>query len=369
MGTSLGVFIGGSKEQRRLVEWLTDFMVREYSTKLKPRPWYAPWPGGRFTLETLLSIVEDTDEAILFRTADDTTWYRETEIHAPRDNVTFEAGLFFAAHGRERTQLMVPEYETGDPRGTVKIPTDLSGLTLSYYAWRDDAPENTGLPNTARRVCDALAKLSPRPRVPSALGELTGREGVEEVRTFVGAWREVHINAIAKLAERSEARSIDVLAAYRVGEIARVLDSFRKRRDARLRACFADTWDAELVKAYQRKYHDRTADQIQNATKESIQRLLGRFTLDETLGTTMPRVRDVSDPPAASYNIRLTSQRITYGFYRIDDFAFIVPLDMKKNQNPAPLAWVISKETAPGAFAHYLQEYDSLFAEARNVFP
>src|SRR5262249_15972882 len=150
--------------------------------------------------------------AILFWTADDKTWYRDIEIQAPRDNVTFEAGLFYAAHGRERTQIMVPEYQATDERRKIKVPTDLNGLTLNYYAWQNGVAENRGMPNTARRVCDALAKLLPRPRVPSALADLTGREGVEEVRTFIGGWREVHINGIARLAERSEVRVIDILA-------------------------------------------------------------------------------------------------------------------------------------------------------------
>jgi predicted nucleotide-binding protein len=64
-----------------------------------------PWPGGRFTLENLLRFVDNTDAAILFWTADDKTWYRETQRFEPRDNLLFEAGLFIAAHGRDRTQL------------------------------------------------------------------------------------------------------------------------------------------------------------------------------------------------------------------------------------------------------------------------
>jgi hypothetical protein len=74
-------------------------------------------------------------------------------------------------------------------------------------------------------------------------------------------------------------------------------------------------------------------------------------------------------PPRAKYEIRLTPQRITYSFYRIDDVAFLVPLDMKRAQNPAPLAWALAKDTAPRAFAHYLQEYETMFSEAIQVYP
>lgn len=81
-----------------------------------------------------------------------------------------------------------------------------------------------------------------------------------------------------------------------------------------------------------------------------------------------PSVINVQQPPAG-YAISLTSQRITYSYYRIDDVAFIVPLDMKTAQDPAPLAWVLDRETAPRAFDHYRTEYDRLFEEAPRVFP
>ena len=81
------------------------------------------------------------------------------------------------------------------------------------------------------------------------------------------------------------------------------------------------------------------------------------------------KVTSLSNPPQARYEIRLTSQRITYGYYRVDGFAFLVPLDMKRDQNPAPFAWVVPQDTAPRTFEHYLQEYDRMFAEALRVFP
>src|SRR5215216_4819297 len=157
------VFIGSSGEQRRLVDWLTAFIRKEYWGRIAPVPWTIPWPGGQYVLENLLGFIERTDAAILFWTADDKTWYRNTERHEPRDNLVFEAGLFIAAHGRERTQLMVPGYADNDPRKNVAIPSDVAGMTWNGYAWDDGAVEATGLPNTARDVCDRLLALGPRP--------------------------------------------------------------------------------------------------------------------------------------------------------------------------------------------------------------
>src|ERR1700674_802412 len=362
------VFIGSSSEQRRLVEWLTAFIRSDYPGKIEPVPWTLPWTGGSFTLENLLRIVDETDAAILFWTADDKTWYRATARQEPRDNLVFEAGLFIAKHGRARTQLMVPRYQPQDPRGKVAIPTDLAGLTWQSYEWADGPAQATGLPLTARTACDQLLILGPRPRRSSSLQHLATLDTVEEVQTLVGTWQTLHTYGIARLAGASTARSIDILAAYRVGEIRRALDDFRDRQDATLRACFANMWDNELLAAYQRKYHDRTADQIRSALKESLEFLIGPCEIREQGGDHVI-VPTSAKPPAAKYEIRLTNQRITFSYYRIDDIAFMVPLDMKLAQNPPPLAWVVDRETTPRAFAYYLDEYGRVFAEGLRVFP
>ncbi|HEX4966456.1 MAG TPA: TIR domain-containing protein [Thermoanaerobaculia bacterium] len=362
------VFIGSSGEQKRLVEWLTAFMRTEYAGKLEPVPWTIPWAGGSYTLENLLRFVEETDASILFWTADDKTWYRDTTRQEPRDNLVFEAGLFIAAHGRNRTQLMIPQYPLNDPRGKVAVPTDVQGMTWNPYQWVDGPPEATGLPLAARVVCDRLWGLGPRPRHPFSLQHLAGFDTVSEIRTFVGDWGTLDNAGIARLAASPEAREIDILAAYSLGDIRRELDAFKQRKTSRLRACFANMLDDVLIAAYRRKYYDRTPERIRNALQESIQGLLGPCELQ--LGKDgKPIVSGVESPPEAAYEIRLTDQRITYGYYRIDDVAFLVPLDMKRSQNPAPMAWVLDRDTAPRAFARYCEEYNRMFEEAYRVYP
>jgi hypothetical protein len=177
----------------------------------------------------------------------------------------------------------------------------------------------------------------------------------------------MHTEGIARLAAHPDTKTVDILAAYRVGEIRRVLDKFREQEDRQLRACFANMWDAALVQTYQRKYHDRDAEYIKNAVKDSIQHLIGKCDINDGGGAV--RALNVTGAPRARYEIRLTSQRITYSFYRIDNAIFIVPLDMKRAQNPAPLAWLITQQTAPQTFAHYRQEFDRMFDEAIRVYP
>jgi hypothetical protein len=359
------VFIGSSGEQKRLVEWITAFIQNEYGGRIEPIPWTMPWPGGQFILENLLAFIESTDAAILFWTADDKTWYRDTKRHEPRDNLVFEAGLFIASHGRQRTQLMVPQYAKNDDRGKVAIPSDVAGMTWNTYPWSDGPIEATGLPNTARNVCDALVALGPRVRPSGRLGQLRGLPGIEETRTFVGNWRTIHINAIAPLAEKPDATEIDLLAAYRVGEIRNVIHEFRKRPNAKLRMCFANLFDDALCDVYRRKYHDRTAKQLRDYLTESIELLFSPCKV-KVEGQTV-HVSDLKDPPIAEFDIRLTSQRITFSYYRINEASFVVPLDMKTLKEPSPLVWVVERETTPLAYDAYLKEYISVFEEATRV--
>lgn len=202
----------------------------------------------------------------------------------------------------------------------------------------------------------------------AVIGSLKDAEGVSEVTTLVGAWERVHIDGIQRLGKRAEVREIDVLAAYRVGEIRRVLDEFRKNPAKRLRACFANCFDEELVQAYRRKYYDRSSEHVRAALRESIEFLLGPCDI-EVRGPDEILVSNLKDAPQADYEIRLTSQRITFGYYRIDGVAFWVPLDMKRSQNPAPLAWVLSSDATPGPFQYYKTEFDSVFQEATHVYP
>ena len=359
------VFIGSSGEQKKLVEWITAFIRKEYSGRIEPIPWTMPWPGGQYVLENLLTFVESTDAAILFWTADDKTWYRNTERHEPRDNLIFEAGLFIASHGKSRTQLMVPFYEESDKRKSVAIPSDLAGMTWNSYAWSDGSPEATGLPNTARTVCDALLGLGPRVRPNSHLGHLRGLAGIEEARTFVGDWKSIHINAIARLASKPDAREIDLLASYRIGEIRNVISQFKNYPDAKLRVCFANLFDDTLCEAYRRKFFDRTATQLRSYLTESIELLLAPCKV-EFDGQTV-HVSELKNPPKADIEIRLTNQRITFSYYRINEISFVVPLDMKTQKEPSPIVWAVDKETIPLAYDAYLREYTTVFQEAAKV--
>lgn len=94
-------------------------------------------------------------------------------------------------------------------------------------------------------------------------------------------------------------------------------------------------WDDALLEAYRRKFYNRDAKYMRDAVIDSIRNLLGICDVNVTPAGTVI-INDLKEPPAASYEIYLTSQRVTFGYYRIDENAFVVPLDMKKSQDPAP---------------------------------
>lgn len=364
------VFIGSSTEQRRLVEWLTDFINREYPGKVEPIPWTLHWRGGEYTLENLEQFVKQTDAAVLFLTADDRTWYRETVRHEPRDNLIFEAGLFLGQHGRNRTQLFVPDYGPhDDDKRRVAVPSDLTGLTVNHFTWRDGHVDATGLPAKARSVFDILQELGPRPRTSGELEFLASDSQFEQVNSYVGPFFQAINTGIQGVIGRRPVRSVDILVAYRIGDVRRALSSCRKQTDCRLRMCLANMWDDDLVRLYQRKYFDRTADQIRTRAKESIESLVGPCDLHHEVGKSLPSICTFLDPPTADCSVFLTSQRITYSYWRVDDIMCVCPLDMKQSQDPAPMAWMFDKETAAKTFQSYTDEYERILQEAMRVYP
>jgi hypothetical protein len=211
----------------------------------------------------------------------------------------------------------------------------------------------------------AAERKSGKPSLTKAsFGELAR---VEEVKTFVGDWHAITIDGVHKLASRKPIRSIDLLSVYRAGPISEISDDLRERDRAKVRICLANMFDAKLADVYRRLYLKKTTRQLRDATRESIQKLLGPCTLKVNNAGDI-RVTGVARPPKAKYDIRLTSQRITFGYFRVNEVASIMPLDMKTDQKPAPVAWLLDKEAALATFKHYLMQYDKMFEEALSIY-
>jgi predicted nucleotide-binding protein len=124
--TKPSLFIGSSSEGIEFARAVRSLLTQDAEVTV--------WKEGFFSLgstyiETLMNSLPRFDFAILVFTPDDLVNSREVEVFGPRDNVIFELGLFMGRLGRSRTFIL----HQADAR--LKIPTDLSGVTMATYEW------------------------------------------------------------------------------------------------------------------------------------------------------------------------------------------------------------------------------------------
>lgn len=115
------IFIGSSKEGKAVAEKLKKSLEDIGDVDM----WTTIFEYGSSNYDNLQSQVLFYDYAVLVATTDDITISRGTSFSTARDNVLFEFGLFAGGLGREKVLYMV---EDG-----VKIPSDLSGITLPFF--------------------------------------------------------------------------------------------------------------------------------------------------------------------------------------------------------------------------------------------
>jgi hypothetical protein len=140
------LFIGSSTEGLEFARATRSLLAQDAEISL--------WNEGFFRLgstfiETLINSLPRFDFALLVLTADDLIQSRKDETLGPRDNVIFELGLFMGHLGRARTFIL---HQSNAP---VKIPSDLSGVTMATYEWpRTDGDHQAAL----GAACDSIRK-------------------------------------------------------------------------------------------------------------------------------------------------------------------------------------------------------------------
>ena len=83
--------------------------------------------ASQYAVESLANAVDASDFAIAVLHGDDIVKSRGSDTLVPRDNVTFELGLFMGHLGRDRSILVEPR------DGQVKLASDVRGLTTLSY--------------------------------------------------------------------------------------------------------------------------------------------------------------------------------------------------------------------------------------------
>ena len=133
------------------------------------------WNEGLFSLgstfiETLVNELPRFDFAAVVLTPDDLVHSRNLESFGPRDNTLFELGLFTAGLGRSRTFIIRER--------NVKLPTDLSGVTMAVYSTPSDHSRlQSALGPACDSIRDAIRALGVSERKSAArIGQLEVRQ-------------------------------------------------------------------------------------------------------------------------------------------------------------------------------------------------
>ena len=74
-----------------------------------------------------------------------------------------------------------------------------------------------------------------------------------------------------------------------------MLTNFKSRSDAKMRVCFANMWDIDLAKTYQRKYYNREISYMQDAVYDSIIKIIGECNIN-TSDSTAITISEVASP-------------------------------------------------------------------------
>jgi hypothetical protein len=135
------------------------------------------WNEGVFSLnkgflEKLLALLSEFDFAVLIWAPDDITESKGESKASPRDNVIFECGLFMGAVGRDRVFIVC------DQSVSLKIPSDLAGITLATYDGARTGGEDAEA--AVRMACDQISREIQKPRFPTIVGEWVSRYPLTE---------------------------------------------------------------------------------------------------------------------------------------------------------------------------------------------
>jgi predicted nucleotide-binding protein len=125
------VFIGSSKQRGlKLARTIQNQLSDDAIVQVWDQDFYAPGEGA---LETLLRRLPEFQFGIFVFSPDDYSDMNGEQVLVARDNVVFEAGLFFSRLGRKRTLIVAPYVTGGGP--AFHMPSDLAGLTVIHYGY------------------------------------------------------------------------------------------------------------------------------------------------------------------------------------------------------------------------------------------
>lgn len=147
------IFVGSSTEGLKYAKALQQNLDHAMQVVL--------WSQGVFglsdgTLESLVEKLQTVDFAALVVTPDDLIISRDSEQHAPRDNVLLELGMCIGSLGRERSFLVY------DRSSNIKLPSDIAGITPATFQPHDDNNVQAALGAACTQIEQKALKLGER---------------------------------------------------------------------------------------------------------------------------------------------------------------------------------------------------------------
>lgn len=143
------VFIGSSSEGLSIANKVKELLAPDHSVVVWNQG--TVFGLGDATLEALERAVLEYDFGVFVFTPDDELHMRGVQKPVARDNVVFELGLFIGRLGRGNAYVVQPG------RGSIALPTDLSGITTATYDPRE-MNLSARLGPAVSRIRDAIAR-------------------------------------------------------------------------------------------------------------------------------------------------------------------------------------------------------------------
>ncbi|MDR2684315.1 MAG: nucleotide-binding protein, partial [Prevotellaceae bacterium] len=157
------LFIGSSSEGKSIAEKLKTKILKECGDWIEAKLWSEDkvFTLNKSTFHSLIQSSRKYEYGVFVATADDLRKKRWHIAKTMRDNVLFEAGMFFGSLGLTRAFLLVDK--------KCALPSDYAGITLSIY-------NKTNLDNKISEIIDNIKetqnsyKFSVIPSVALAVG-------------------------------------------------------------------------------------------------------------------------------------------------------------------------------------------------------
>lgn len=163
MNEKTTIFIASSSEAKSIAEAAHIKLEEEFRVKL----WANAFDLSSITITTLISKTKEADYAVFIFHQDDKTIIREKEYSSVRDNVLLELGMFIGALGLEKCFLLVPKAA----ESTFRLPTDLAGVTASFY---DEREENDldAVTGSCAKIKQAIKKIESQKKKTESTSEI-----------------------------------------------------------------------------------------------------------------------------------------------------------------------------------------------------